>query len=396
MFDAYDPAFVRDPYPTYAALREQSPLFDSGWGLTFFSRHADVAGILRHRAFGRDIRHVLPPDAVDHRTYPTHLPNWYRLIRGSFIDLEPPEHSRIRGAVNRSFTRKRAETHREDIRRIADTLLEPIDDGLEVVTEFATPIPIMVIAGLMGIPGPDHDRLLAWSHAIIRVFDLAATDDEQQRAEEAASEFAEYLREVIRRRRADPGDDLISELVMADEPLPEDDLVASCILILNAGHEATVHGIGNAVLALARNREAWHRLAADPGLAQTAADELLRFDAPLQMFERWVLEEVEWAGVPLAVGDKVGLLFGAANRDPAVFDEPDAIDLARDPNPHLSFGMGTHFCLGAPLARVEIQEALAALARCFRRIHLIDDEPPRQPSLVFRGVKRLTVEVEPN
>lgn len=396
MFDAYDPAFVRDPYPTYAALRQRAPFFDPAWGLTFFSRHADATGILRHRAFGRDIRHVLPPDAVDHRTYPTHLPNWYRLIRGSFIDLEPPAHTRIRGAVNRAFTRRRAEAHRDDIRRITDALLAGVDGNLEVIAGYATPIPITVIAGLMGIPESDHDRLLTWSHAIVRVFDLDATDDEQQRADSAASEFADYLRDVIRRRRTDPGEDLISELLAADAPLPDNDLVASCILILNAGHEATVHGIGNAVLALARHPDVWARLAADPGLAATAADELLRFDGPLQMFERWVLEDVEWAGVALSVGDKVGLLFGAANRDPDVFNGPDGIDPARDPNPHVAFGLGTHFCLGAPLARVEIQEALAALARRFRRLHLVDDEPPRQASLVFRGVQRLTVGVDPN
>jgi cytochrome P450 len=393
VFDAYDPAFVRDPYPTYARLREAGPMFDPAWGLTFFARHQDVTGILRHRAFGRDIRHVVPLEDVDHRTYPTHLPNWYRFIRGSFIDLEPPDHTRIRGAVNRSFTRRRAEIHRSDIRRIAERLLDGVDDHLEVIEGFATPIPISVIAGLMGVPASDHRRLLDWSHAIVRVFDLASTPDEHQHAEEATAEFADYLRDLIGRRRVDPGDDLVSELVHADDPLPDDDLVASCILILNAGHEATVHGIGNSVLALARNRAAFDRLAADPGLATTAADELLRYDAPLQMFERWVLEDIEWAGVSLRVGDKVGLLFGAANRDPEVFEDADRIELGRSPNPHVSFGLGTHFCLGAPLARVEIEEALAALGRRFRRVELVAEEPPRLPSLVFRGVQRLDVAV---
>jgi cytochrome P450 len=393
VFDAYDPGFVRDPYPTYARLRESEPHFDPSWGLTFFARHDDVTGMLRHRAFGRDIRQVLPLEDVDPRTYPTHLPNWYRFIRGSFIDLEPPDHTRIRSAVNRSFTRRRAEIHRSDIRRIAEGLLDGVDERLEVIEGFATPIPISVVAGLMGVPVSDHRRLLDWSHAIVRVFDLAATLDEQRRAEEATSEFAEYLRDLIRRRRADPGDDLVSELAHADDPLPDDDLVASCILILNAGHEATVHGIGNAVLALARHPDAFDRLAADPGLAATAADELLRYDAPLQMFERWVLEDIEWHGVSLRVGDKVGLLFGAANRDPDVFEDPDRIELARAPNPHVSFGLGTHFCLGAPLARVEIEEALAALGRRFRSIAPVDEDPPRLPSLVFRGVQRLDVAV---
>lgn len=393
MFDAYDPDFVRDPYPTYARLRAGRPFHDPAWGMTFFSRHADVATILRHRAFGRDIRHVLPADAIDHRTYPKHLPAWYRFIRGSFIDLEPPDHTRIRAMVSGAFTRRRAESLRANIRAIAARLLDGVETQLEVIGDYATPIPITVVTDLMGLPAADHEQLLDWSHAIVRVFDLAATDDEKQRAEAATSEFVDYLRDAVALRRSDPGDDLISELANADDPLTDDDLIASCILILNAGHEATVHGIGNAVLALARHPEAVVRLTHAPGLIRTAADELLRYDAPLQMFERWVLEDVEVAGVRLRAGDKVGLLFGAANRDPDVFDDPDSPDLGRNPNPHVSFGLGTHFCLGSHLARVEMQEAIAELVARFASMELMVEEPPRQPSLVFRGVQRLDVAV---
>ena len=394
MFDAYDPGFVRDPYPTYDRLRQHGPFVDATWGLTFFARHADVAGILRSRSFGRDIRHVLPSDQVDHRTYPTHLPMWTRMIRGSFIDLEPPEHTRIRGAVNRAFTRRRAEVQRSDIRRTAERLLDAAGTSFDVIADYATPLPISVIADLMGIAAADHDRLLAWSHAIVRVFDIAASDAEQRAAEDAVGEFSAYLRDLVHRRRQDPNDDLISELAAADEPLPDDDLVASCILILNAGHEATVHGLGNAVLALARNPsvfEAFEHESLLPG----AVDELLRYDAPLQMFERWVVEDTEWAGVDFRVGDKVGLLFGAANRDPTVFDSPHTITLGRAENSHVSFGLGTHYCLGSALARVEMEEALGALRRRYRLVASTEDEPPRQPSLVFRGVQRLLVETVP-
>lgn len=395
MFEPYDPAFLRDPYPEYARMRSRPPFFDDAWGLTFFGRHADVMGILRHGAFGRDIRHVLPDDRVDHRTYPTHLPIWYRMIRGSFIDLEPPEHTRLRGAVSRAFTRRRAEMKREDIRRIADRLIGSAGSRFDAVADLATPLPVAVIAGLMGVDAADHGRLLDWSHAIVRVFDLSSTEAEQQAAERAVVEFSDYLRDIIARRRATPGDDLISEMVTAPDPLPDDDLVASCILILNAGHEATVHALGNAVLALARHPDQYARLVADPELVSTAADELLRFDSPLQMFERWVLDEIEWAGVRLAVGDKVGLLFGAANRDPEAFDDPDTLDVARMPNPHVSFGAGTHFCLGAALARVEIEEALAALTARFNELHVDEQEPPRLASLVFRGVTSLQVHAAP-
>ena len=388
-FDAYDPGFVADPYPVYTRLRSESPVFrDEEWGLTFFARHADVSAILRDRRFGRDIRHVAP-EAVSHRTYPTHLPNWYRLIRGSFIDLEPPDHTRIRGAAAHAFTRRRAEEWRDRIRRQAGTLADSLAGAGEVdlIADFATPIPITVIADLMGTPASEHRRLLDWSHAIVRVFDLNVTPEEERAAEAAVTEFSDHLRDLIAARRRSPDDDLISELATAPDGLPDDDLVASCILVLNAGHEATVHGIGNGALALARHPDASRRLAARPDLASTAADELLRYDTPLQMFERWVLEDLEWDGVPLRQGDKVGLLFGSANRDPEAFDSPDELILDRQRNAHVSFGGGTHFCLGAPLARIELEEAFVALAR--HGITLVDAEPPRTPSLVFRGAGSL-------
>lgn len=395
-FDAYDPAFVANPYPTYARLRESGPFFDDHWRVTFFAGHADVTAMLRDKRFGRDVRHVLAPDEVDHRSYPVHLANWYRFIRGSFIDLEPPEHTRIRGAVKQPFVRSRAEARRGEIEALADRLLnEVIDRGrMEVIADFATPIPIAVVATLMGIPPADHRLLLDWSHAIVRVFDINVTPAEEQAAETAVTEFAEYIRVIIGERRRQPGEDLISELAAADDPLSDDDLVATCILVLNAGHEATVHGIGNGVLALARNPGQFALLRAGAAV-DAATEELLRYDTPLQMFERWVLEDLEWAGMPLAPGDKVGLLYGSANHDDGVFESPESLKIDRQDNPHVSFGLGTHFCLGAPLARVELQVAFAALARRFSGLRLVVDEPPRQPSLVFRGVAELAIEFDP-
>jgi cytochrome P450 len=391
-FDAYDPAFVRDPYPTYRLLLDETPVFhDESWELTFFARHADVTAILRDRRFGRDIRHVLPMDAIDRRTYPEHLPTWYRMIRGSFIDLEPPDHTRIRSRVNRSFSRKRAELDRASVRAAIGRVLDAIEPGTEIdlIRDVATPIPITVIAEMMGIGPEDHRRLLDWSHAIVRVFDLNVSPDEEQVAERATAEFVEYLREIIDRRRDDPSDDLISELIHAEDPLDEDDLVATCILVLNAGHEATVHAIGNGLLTLARHPGRLDALAGDPELVPAAVEELLRFDPPLHMFERWVLEDVDWNGHHLEQGSKVGLLFGAANHDPTVFDRPEVLDLGRDPNPHVAFGLGIHLCVGAPLARLELEEVFGAVANRFTAIDLAVDEPPRTPSLVFRGVDAL-------
>lgn len=397
-FDAYDPAFVENPYPTYRRLLAGSPTFhDESWALTFFTKHADVTGILRDRRFGRDIRHVLPMSEIDTRTYPEHLPTWYRMIRGSFIDLEPPDHTRIRSRVIRSFTRTRAEADRERVSTAVARVLDRIEPGTEtdLVTAVATPVPITVIAEMMGIGPSDHQMLLDWSHAIVRVFDLNVTPEEEAAAEQATRDFVAYLRALIGERRIAPGEDLISELIHGDEPLDDDDVVATCILILNAGHEATVHAIGNGLLALARHPEEYARIGTHPEMIPTAVDELLRFDPPLHMFERWVLEDVDWKGTELVQGAKVGLLFGAANHDPDVFDAPENLDLARDPNPHVAFGMGHHLCVGASLARVELEEVFGAFARRFRTIELIDDEPPRTPSLVFRGADRLRTVLAP-
>ncbi len=401
-FDPYDPEFLRDPYPTYRRLRAAPPFFDEAWGLTFFSRYDDVTGILRDRRFGRDVRHAVPREEVDpdvyERIYPSRYPTWTRLIRDSFIDLEPPRHTRIRRLVQWAFSRRASESYRARMQETADRLLDrALEEGrMEAISDFATPIPLTMIAELLGIPGGDQPRLVAWSHAIVRLFDQGCTETEAEEAERATREFAEYVADLLAERRARPGDDLVSSLVAAEldgDRLSEDELVATCILTLNAGHEATVQAIGNGILALARDPEAFRWLRSHPEALGTAVEELLRFDTPLQMFERWVLEDLEWEGTPLRRGTKVGLLFGSANRDERRFVDPDRLDLSRADNPHVSFGGGIHFCVGAPLARVEMEVAFGTLARRVARIEGPDVEPERVPSLVFRGVRALPVEL---
>ncbi len=401
-FDPYDPEFLRDPYPTYRRLRAAPPFFDEAWGLTFFSRYDDVTGILRDRRFGRDVRHAVPREEVDpdvyERIYPSRYPTWTRLIRDSFIDLEPPRHTRIRRLVQWAFSRRASESYRARMQETADRLLDrALEEGrMEAISDFATPIPLTMIAELLGIPGGDQPRLVAWSHAIVRLFDQGCTEAEAEEAEWATREFAEYVADLLAERRARPGDDLVSSLVAAEmdgDRLSEDELVATCILTLNAGHEATVQAIGNGILALARDPEAFRWLRSHPEALGTAVEELLRFDTPLQMFERWVLEDLEWEGTPLRRGTKVGLLFGSANRDERRFVDPDRLDLSRADNPHVSFGGGIHFCVGAPLARVEMEVAFGTLARRVARIEGPDVEPERVPSLVFRGVRALPVEL---
>jgi cytochrome P450 len=398
-FDAYAPDVVADPYPTYARLRAESPVFwDGRWGLTFFARHGDVTGILRDRRFGRDVRHTVPREVIDEavyrRIYPEQYPTWTALIRGSFIDLEPPRHTRIRRLVQWAFTRRASESYRARMQETADRLLDrALEEGrMEAIADYATPIPLTMIGELLGIPGADQPQLVTWSHAIVRLFDEACTAEEGEAAERAVGDFAAYVRELLVRRRAAPGDDLVSSLIVAGsdgDRLSEDELVATLILTLNAGHEATVQAVGNGLLALARHPGEYRRLRSEPGLIGTAVDELLRFDAPLQMFERWVLEDLEWAGASLRRGSKVGLLFGSANHDESVFDRPDRLDLGRSPNPHVSFGAGIHYCVGAPLAAAELDVAFSSFARRVGEFDVAAGDLVRVPSLVFRGVERL-------
>ncbi|HEX5721194.1 MAG TPA: cytochrome P450 [Acidimicrobiia bacterium] len=402
-FDPYSSAFQHDPYPVYSRLRKERPVFyDPDWELTFFTRHADVAGMLKDRRFGRDIRGVtgdIDPRLYA-RNYPDHLPTWNRYIRGSFIDLEPPRHTRLRRLVQWAFTRRSTETYRPRLEATAAAALETaIERGaMEAIAEYATPIPLVMIADLLGIPQGDQPQLVSWSHDIVRVFDQGCTAEEGARAEHAVSAFVEYIRQVLVERRRNPGSDLVSSLLAANhegDRLDDDELIATCILTLNAGHEATVHAIGNGLLALASDPDQFELLKTDPaGLAERATDEILRYDSPLQMFERWVLTDLEWSGTELEHGTKVGLLFGSANHDEAVFVEPERLDLRRIDNPHVSFGAGVHYCVGAPLARVELEVAFAAFATRIEKFEL-NGEPERVRSLVFRGMRSLPLALSP-
>ncbi len=403
-FDPYSVEFLADPYPTYARLRQESPVFrDETWDLTFVARHRDIDSILKDRQrFGRDFRHRLEVGEVDQglyqRIYPPQWPTWTSYIRDSFIDLEPPRHTRLRRLVSRAFTRRSSESFRPRLEEEADRILDSaLETGrLEVISEFATPIPVRMIADLMGISEADHPLLLEWSHAIVRVFDERVTPEEGNEAETATRDFVSYLEERLTERRKHPGDDLISAMIEVEEQgeaLTDFEIVATSILTLNAGHEATVHAIGNALLALSRNPEAYRELRGSDVDIARAADELLRYDSPLQMFERWVLEDVELEGHTLQAGSKVGLLFGSANRDDEIFAGADRLKLDRSPNPHLAFGAGVHHCVGAPLARVELEAALSRFAQRVSQIELVS-ATGRIESLVFRGMGQIELALE--
>ncbi len=404
-FDAYAPDFVQDPYPTYRRLRDETPVFhDPTWGLTFFARHSDVSRILKDRRFGRDVRQAATREEIDpvvyDRIYPPAYPNWTRLVRGSFIDLEPPRHTRIRRLVQSAFTRRASESYRARMLATAESCLDrAVDRGeVEAIADFATPIPLTMIAELLGVPPADQPQLVSWSHAIVRVFDEACTEEEGRSAEHAITAFSDYVAALLEEHRRSPRENLTTALVEAEidgDRLSDEELIATCILTLNAGHEATVQAIGNALLALGRNPGAYAALRGNRQLVSTAAAELLRYDTPLQMFERWVLEDLDWQGTHLSRGSKVGLLFGSANRDPSVFERAEDLVIDRAENPHVSFGAGVHYCVGAPLALVEMEVALDRFASRIESFELVEEHPERVPSLVFRGVKRLPLAVNP-
>jgi cytochrome P450 len=313
------------------------------------------------------------------------------------LDLEPPDHTRLRRLVLQAFTPRTVEAMRARIQAIVDGLVDDLGEAGEVdlIADFVEPLPVTVIAELLGIPAADRHLLRPWSHDFCLMYELDPPEASARAAVRAASEFGAYLRDLLAERRRRPGDDLISALaaVVDDgDTLTETELIGTCVLLLNAGHEASVNGAGNGWWTLFRHPDALARLRAEPAMLPTAIEELLRYDTPLSLFERWVLEPIEVAGVEIPRGEEVALLFGSANRDAAAFEAPDGLDLGRDPNPYLSFGAGIHYCLGAPLAKMELAIAFGTLLRRRPALELV--EAPRwKPTFVLRGLESLRVRV---
>ncbi|GLW52860.1 cytochrome P450 [Kitasatospora phosalacinea] len=400
--DAFDPRsaeFVARPYPAYAALRERAPVHHHApTGQWLVSRYADVNALLRDRRLGRTHTHRFTHEEFGRPAPdPAHEP-FHTLNDHGLLDLEGPDHARIRRLVSKAFTPRTVEALRPTVRRLAAELVDGLlaDGGGDLIARVAEPLPVAVIAEMLGIPESDRHLLRPWSADITGMFELDPSPETARRAVTASLEFSAYLRELIRHRRAAPGPDLISALALAAEDgqvLSEQETVSTCVLLLNAGHEATVNTTGNGWLALFRNPGQLARLrGAVDELLPTAVEELMRYDTPLQMFERWVLDDVDVAGTRIPRGAEVALLFGSANHDPARFTDPDRLDLGRTDNPHLSFGAGIHFCLGAPLARMELTESYGALLRKAPGLTLLR-EPDWRPGYVIRGLRELLVEV---
>ncbi len=391
--DPRDPGFVQDPYPAYDAMRAAGrAVWWEDYGHWVFPHHAEVSALLRDRRFGREILHVATREELGWDPVPAHLAPFYAFEAHSLLEKEPPAHTRLRRLVNRAFTSRAVDRLAPGIEALAHRLIDGMGAEADLLAEYAEPIPVRVIAELLGAPVEAAGEMLAWSHDMVAMYQFRRNRAVEDRAVAATEAFGEFMRGHVAARRKAPGEDLISELIAAEEAgdrLSADELVTTCVLLMNAGHEATVHGIGNAVKAvLEEGVDAG--VFSGPG-AGVAVDEMLRFEAPLHMFTRYVLEDLDYAGVSLKKGDVVGLLLGAANRDPAVFADPGRIDPARaNAASHVSFGAGIHFCVGAPLARLEMRVALRVLFERAPGLRLA--ETPRFADRYhFHGLERLRV-----
>ncbi|MGW2482225.1 cytochrome P450 [Streptomyces sp. NPDC001571] len=410
-FRPAEPDFVADPYPAYAELRATGRVHHyPPTGQWLIPHHADVRALLRDRRLGRSYQHRFSHAEFGRTPPPPAHEPFHTLNDGGMLDLEPPDHTRIRRLVSQAFNPRTVERLAPTVHRLAARLVDDFRaaGGGDLVAEVAEPLPVAVIAEILGIPDADRPLLRPWSAAICGMYELDPGEETAARAVRASVEFTAYLGELIAERRKSPGrGDLISALIAArDEEgegggggacagprrLTEQELVSTCVLLLNAGHEATVNTTANGWYALFRNPAQLTALRAEPdALLPTAVEELMRYDTPLQLFERWVLEDIEFAGRTLPRGSEVALLFGSANRDPARFAHPDVLDLSRADNPHTSFGAGIHYCLGAPLARLELHASFGQLLRKAPGMRLVA-EPEWGPGFVIRGLKELRVE----
>jgi cytochrome P450 len=401
LIDLNDRDFIQDPYPALNEMRESAPVIhDESSNLWMITRHEDVRACLRDRRLGRVYDHVTSAEEIG--AVP-HDPRWkpfWRVEKHSLLELEPPDHTRLRRLVSQAFTVRAVEAMREAARTQARALLEGLEDRREIdlLADFAQPFSVWIIANLLGVPFADRHDLLDWSHRMVKMYELNTSDQQAQSAAEAAASFDSYVRELIRFDREEQQGGLVGELVRAEvdgERLTEDEIVSTTIVLLNAGHEATVNTMGNGITAFLRDRDEWERVVAGQVDSAVAVEEMLRYDAPLQLFERWVLaDNVEIAGTKLAFGDKIGMLFGAANRDPRAFDDPDTFRADRNAAHHIGFGGGTHHCLGAPLARLELDVALAALAELAPGLELAA-EPVRQNAFTIHGYESVPLRLSP-
>jgi cytochrome P450 len=394
--DATDPRFFQNPYAAFDRIRAVAPIFF--WeelGMWCLTEYEAVNNVFRDRRFGREILHVATREEVGLAEPPEHVRPFYDIDNLSMIAREPPVHTRLRTLVNRAFVSRQIEKLRPRVAELAHGLIDGLGETrtIDLITAYCTPIPVTVIAELLGVPAEEGVRLVDWSHRMVAMYTPARNRAIEDSAVRATEEFVAFLKVYVRERRKNPRDDLISHLIAAEaagQKLSEDELIAGTIQLLNAGHEATVHSIGNAVKAILESDESPAALFSSDDSTAALCEEALRFDPPLHFFDRYALEPVEVEGVRLKKGEKIGLLLAAANRDPARWEEPALFRPSRPVLPNISFGAGIHFCIGAPLARLEMQVALPILFQRLPKLRLAST-PLYRNAWHFHGIECLDV-----
>ena len=391
-----DEAFYQNPYPFYARQNQSHPgFFWEEYGHWCFADFKTVSALLRDKRFGRDILHVASREEIGLPEPKPHTADFDLTEKYSLLNLEAKAHTRLRTLVNRAFVSRQVEQLRPRIRQLAHEMIDAFEgkDSVDLIKAFAAPIPAIIIAEMIGLPAEMASQLLNWSNRMVTMYMYNVTRETELDANQAAADFMAYLREVIAERRKAPREDLLTHMLTSDrdgDVLSDDEVMSTTILLLNAGHEATVHTTGNGVKSILESGLDPQSLFATPEQAAASVEECLRFDAPLHLFTRYTLEDTELAGIPLRKGDVVGLMLGAANRDPNRFSNADTFDPFRTDGANVSFGAGIHFCIGAPLARIELQEAMSVLFERLPKLRIV--EPPRYGNVYhFHGLERLMV-----
>ncbi|HLO03356.1 MAG TPA: cytochrome P450 [Symbiobacteriaceae bacterium] len=394
-FNPLAPGYLENPYDSYRELLTQDPVhWSNRMNAWIVTRHADVTLVLKDQRFGRGAPGVTAEQRL--ASVPPAILPLSRMQESWMLFKNPPEHTRLRGLVNMAFTPRTIERLRPHVQGIANRLLDGVQDRgqMDLIRDFAFPLAVVVIAELLGVPAQDQAQIREWSTVLAATVDATTDPGIYVRGAQVAQELSAYLQQIIAERRRQPQQDLISELIAAEEQgqkLTEDEMIATSVLLLVAGHETTVHTIGNSVLTLCKHPDQLELLRARPDLIPSAVEEFLRFESALSVTVRTAQKDVELGGKLIRAGQDVHALLGAANRDPAVFADPDRLDITRSPNNHLAFAVGNHYCVGAPLARLEVQIALATLLQRLPHLALASEQPQWKRSVVFRGLTALPI-----
>lgn len=391
-----DPAFYQNPYSFYDRLHADDPTFFwDQYGHWCFAGFKDVSALLRDKRFGREILHVATREELGMPEPKAHTAAFDLTEKHSLLNLEPPGHTRLRTLVNRAFVSRHVEQLRPRIVRLANEMIDRFEgeDSVDLIRAFAAPIPAIIIAEMIGLPAESAPQLLAWSNRMVAMYMFGVSHETELDANQASQDFMDFVGDAIRERRRQPREDLLSHMLTSDrdgDVLSDEEVMSTAILLLNAGHEATVHTTGNGVKSILESGIDPVTLFSSEAQTAATAEECLRFDAPLHMFTRYALADLEYEGLQLRKGDVIGLMLGAANRDPRRFADANRFDPFRGDGANVSFGAGIHFCIGAPLARIELQVAFSELFRRLPRLRIA--EAPRYNNVYhFHGLEKLMV-----